>query len=576
MGDNKPESRWHKMNSVKLPPRYVLVKFLQLCIAGAVIVLVVAGLWGHKIWKNINDFGLIDAQMAYQKSIRDGENTGQGKASNEIDISEAVFNYFWNAPDFRSFALPDKYCSVYIIVIPCLKGEAGEGAHIEIRGEFPYARYMCWTNYLYGGGGLIDFIPDNLIQPDQGLNPLQKESGGFAAAMKYPKNSYVLSIKDLPPEERPSKRPQNVIWGGYSPKGEPVEANLFAQRIYAKLPLLPDRSGYPDARQWLAQGQVPMPRCYYVIDDPDKAPYKTFDEIKAALDKHNQRAKIFVNAFVQLNEYHNERSEDLRVHCKDVFPDRQVSAPDWVIGGSPNVLKAFMWAYMDNPILSRIARRMPMFTPKISDTFNFEALYFPNWQTGYLAAHLNPEANDCYVFRFKARTFSRMDQGEPVNYGSWNPVNHDYGPEPETFLDDTFDQVRYFSVSIYKTYLFALSDTLKDAELKVDPDGYITVVVSSRDKKPAGDPVLGESFNWLEWGSPYPAVVIREMYAHPGYREACYWRKQEIEQDRSPENKNSHFDVKALKDHMGDYYPYGGYCTKEEFEINRGGLMPKS
>lgn len=99
----------------------------------------------------------------------------------------------------------------------------------------------------------------------------------------------------------------------------------------------------------------------------------------------------------------------------------------------------------------------------------------------------------------------------------------DYGPDPDSYAGDTYHPLRYFSVSIYRTYLFALSDTLKDAELKVDPDGYITVVILSRDKKPGRDPVLGGQFNWLEWGSPYPSVVLREMYAHPGYGQA--WNK---------------------------------------------------
>jgi hypothetical protein len=107
-------------------------------------------------------------------------------------------------------------------------------------------------------------------------------------------------------------------------------------------------------------------------------------------------------------------------------------------------------------------------------------------------------------------------------------------------------QVRYWSVCQNETATQRFVECLADYEAVVDEAGFVTVVISDPEEKPANAP------NWLPWGGPYydGLVIYRHMLPAPDFAEAI---------QNVPEGT-------PAADVMGEYFPEVAYCSKETFE----------
>jgi hypothetical protein len=107
----------------------------------------------------------------------------------------------------------------------------------------------------------------------------------------------------------------------------------------------------------------------------------------------------------------------------------------------------------------------------------------------------------------------------------------------------TLQQLRYFSFCQYEPATQRVVDCAADHRVPVASDGRFTVVVSTRESRPANArPECGVT--WIEWGpQPQGLLIYRHMLAAPGFAEAI---------QNVPEPG-------AERAAMGEYYPEGEY-----------------
>ena len=107
-------------------------------------------------------------------------------------------------------------------------------------------------------------------------------------------------------------------------------------------------------------------------------------------------------------------------------------------------------------------------------------------------------------------------------------------------------QVRYWSVCQNELVTQRFVECVADYEAVVGADGFVTVVISDPEDRPAN------AANWLPWGGAYydGLVIYRHMLPAPDFAEAI---------QNVPEGT-------PAADVMGDYFPQVAYCSKETFE----------
>ena len=107
-------------------------------------------------------------------------------------------------------------------------------------------------------------------------------------------------------------------------------------------------------------------------------------------------------------------------------------------------------------------------------------------------------------------------------------------------------QVRYWSVCQNETATQRFVECLADYEAVVDEAGFVTIVISDPEDRPAN------AENWLPWGGAYydGLVIYRHMLPAPDFAEAI---------QNVPEGT-------PASEVMGDYFPQVSYCAKETFE----------
>jgi hypothetical protein len=108
------------------------------------------------------------------------------------------------------------------------------------------------------------------------------------------------------------------------------------------------------------------------------------------------------------------------------------------------------------------------------------------------------------------------------------------------------DQVRYWSVCQNELATQRYVECIADYEAIVDAQGFVTVVVSDPEDRPAG------ATNWLPWGGPYydGLLIYRHMLPAQSFAEAI---------QNVPEGT-------PASEVMGDYFPQVAYCSKASFE----------
>jgi hypothetical protein len=149
------------------------------------------------------------------------------------------------------------------------------------------------------------------------------------------------------------------------------------------------------------------------------------------------------------------------------------------------------------------------------------------------------------------------------------------------FLDPTYEltimrfkppvvgkQVRYWSVCMYQPFngLMYAWACAKHNELKIDDDGFVTIIFSSPEHKPQNlcDPVkgmtIGCKYNWMQYGSRVPLIWIRQLVPSDNYQESLM------------NYKGNPYDAAQIKCHMKEYYPETIYCSQKQFLQNECNL----
>lgn len=107
-------------------------------------------------------------------------------------------------------------------------------------------------------------------------------------------------------------------------------------------------------------------------------------------------------------------------------------------------------------------------------------------------------------------------------------------------------QVRYWSVCQNEFATQRFVECLADHEAVAGEDGFVTLVISDPEDRPAN------AVNWLPWGGAYydGLVIYRHMLPAPDFAEAI----QNVPEGTPP------------ADVMGDYFPRVAYCSRGDFE----------
>ena len=175
---------------------------------------------------------------------------------------------------------------------------------------------------------------------------------------------------------------------------------------------------------------------------------------------------------------------------------------------------------------------------------------FGNSAIVYLLANFDDSHGEVAVCRFKAPTFPNTKNGE--------------------IIDPQAQQTRYWSACTHIPGTMTTIDCISDYNFIIDDDGYVTLVLSSEENRPAN------AKNWLPYGwdevnQRYGALVfLRNLVPSEAlfpesaffYAEACRW----CYSPESPEYLQCLYDDRTIENFTGDYYPTSYYCPKREFE----------
>lgn len=158
--------------------------------------------------------------------------------------------------------------------------------------------------------------------------------------------------------------------------------------------------------------------------------------------------------------------------------------------------------------------------------------FFPNLDNTYLSLAVTRDQGDVVAFRAKAPTFAHSRGRRRASGG----------------------QLRYWSFCTNDQYSQRYVGCLADQDAKIDAHGYVNVVVSDAEHRPAR---LDPRDNWLPWG-PYSDVFVlyRHMLPARSFAHAA---------QRVPPGG----DVAKT---LGEYYPRTVICSRARFERDRCGL----
>lgn len=386
------------------------------------------------------------------------------------------------------------------------------GGHWQFRGSYPQARWISYESYDRIIGSQ-DSVTGARIDPDQSgtSSPFAPGSAGRRGS------SYTVNLVNAPPEQR-KPNAHNLLYGAW--KNDPVYGKYLHSGIQSVLYRV---YAAPDSVDSL--GGVPRPRMYWVVDNPATSPFADARQACASLEAAHQAYAPWPQIVSGLESINHSILKPYVVP----FAERnlQFVAPD-----------------PTSPPYVNVAR------PSTNGYGAPEALWY-NSRTPYLLVAPNPLVGPLLVVRFKAPTFSRVEDGQPLS-----------GKEQTAYWDWCSTQ-----------FLTPLNYTLachRDEQYTLDRDGYATLVISTPDQRPL---INGKPYkDWLPMAGNLGLTVMRELDPNPmTFPQSPYFLSQTkiggvtLPLDMFP----GPFTQQQIENHMGEYFPHMKYCTKEEFEHDR-------
>jgi hypothetical protein len=374
------------------------------------------------------------------------------------------------------------------------------GGHFRFRGVYPRARWFSFESYnqALASQGVIG---DSEIDPDAGsVNP-------FLPGKTYHAGShYTVDVRMVPPADRADPPPHNVLYAGY--RMNPTYGQLdhatsdgLLYRVYAA-------PGTP-------QGDVPLPRLSWVVDDPATNPFQTDVEVCAAM----QSTSVQNGTILKLND----------------ILDKRFTSPT-LVPFERNV-----------DVMTDEVPRNPPYVNVIRPASNgYQGAYF-NSKTPYIYIRPDPQFGRFLTVRFKAPTFTRIEDGRPATGN---------------------EQTRYWSWcdSQFVSPVNITQGCLMDKQFHIDPHGYATLVFSDPSERPVVD---GKPWpDWLPWPGGGADMPMRMIDPNPRtFPQSPYFMPLLNENDALDYLRGVLFEDQ-ITTWMGEYFPTVRYCTKAKFEAN--------
>lgn len=186
-------------------------------------------------------------------------------------------------------------------------------------------------------------------------------------------------------------------------------------------------------------------------------------------------------------------------------------------------------------------------------------IYFPNGANGYMGALLSREflaphtSKNLYVVHYRAPTFPNTRSGEPVH------------------LDR---QVHFWSFCTDDPYTTNANRCVPDDLSVIDPNGFVTFVISDPGSKPSDAAMRAFSATWVPWGAlnrPTDVVYDRMQRGWGINTPVHYYNALIIRQTDAAATFTQSYDavmqlpLDQQAEAMGDYWPVGGYCSTADF-----------
>jgi hypothetical protein len=367
--------------------------------------------------------------------------------------------------------------------------QAVPGTRIRIQGAYPHARYVSFNVY-DAAQRPLDALADVQLAPDAGSsNPFLTGAARGADPRKY------TGFIDFGPT--PERRAPNTLYTGTGQNGAPNYGGTFIYRIY-----IPD-NGRDQS------GGVGLPTVTLESTDGGPAP-------ESACASFQKPPGPGVNDQVAA-------SNGLPAPSPAEAPG--ASPPTW--HKFVNLPRSAADELLGNPYGD--PARQPTDSIPL-DSLGGNGGFLSNVHNAYLATAINTHYGPVVATRMRAPTFPDTRSGAPVMPGG---------------------QLRYFSMcqNEFASQRFIACRT--DDQTAVDPDGFMTYVVSAPAQRPANArPECG--ITWLPWGpSAEGNLIYRHMLPDPGFAQAI---------QRVPSRGKE----QAV---MGDYFPQSRYYgSAHDFE----------
>jgi hypothetical protein len=384
------------------------------------------------------------------------------------------------------------------------------GGHFRFHAQFPRARWFSYQAYdqTMATQGVVD---------DLNINPDPSSVNPFLPGQRYRRGhvSYAVDVRNVPPAQRQSPPPPNVLYAGY--RMDPSTGGLI--QTPSELILFTSELATGPAQQ----GGVPLPRLDWVVDDPRTNVLQTQAEVCAAM----------------------------KVAAQPYAPVFQYNA----------ILDKYVWTPIEEPTLTHadppmVLDPVPQNPPDVSvfrpSSYGYSEPLF-NEQEPYIFSGPSALFGRFIVIRFKAPTHPSVERGIPSTGN---------------------EQVQYWSwcAGQFESAINITTGCLPDTRAHVDRAGYVTLVVSPPDQRPVID---GKPYpDWLQWSGGGTALFLGEIDPNPRtFSPSPYFMPPTAATDVPYAADLIPGDAyeAQIKAQMGAYYPQVSYCTTQQFEQNRCG-----
>lgn len=385
-------------------------------------------------------------------------------------------------------AFPDAAARYWVAEVPI-----PPGFHVEVSGQYPHARYISFITY-DPASRAIDGIADYQIAPaPRSTNPFLPGARRTAKRRSY--TAYVRNEVEPTNASGQPQRAQNTIYtevpGQPTKTSRPTQTAMVIYRVY-------------EADRGLdIEGGVDLPQLSVVSDDGSQR-----QQLPACPDHSLPSTQALTDGLAAAGGGPGN----------DSIPSTQLGGrnpPQWV--RYTNAANG-----VANGVLNNDRTGDSPVWPAVSGATNMlpSGGFYENVHNAYMTAFDSSSYGDVLVFHAKAPTTPRTYDGEST-MGT--------------------GQLRYWSMCSNASTTQYLACT-KDDEVKLDRNGYFTVVVSTAANRPAAASSKC-GISWLPKGPlPSAPMILRNMLPDPRFKQAVQRATQGTEEQT-----------------LGPYYPRGYY-----------------